>query len=281
MARDQHAPAHQLPTGWQPSLQNTSKVALGQAVSSEAIAAAARGGPSELRVIHNTCVSLLWRALGLLQKDDSPAWSICGCLIFLAELFREGFSSPAWGLDAVTCMVKALDCSKQAVAIMGLNLEGNGLAVSDVSMLTDLERVVLHAALQFHVDVQSAAKLSWESILSSGLKMEPRQATALTTAFSTSKCVKAQFMLASSQVAGDCAGRAQTLLQLGETLSQLFQDDEVSWKHFDKVLRPYLVHEVKQWLLTWGLSTGKKQCSDDLLHRMQSMQHSLNGRLIG
>ena len=271
-------PAPHLATDWQPSVQSTSKVALGQVVSSEVLAAAARGGAHELRIIHNTCVSLLWRVLGLLQKDDSPSWSICGCLIFLGELFREGFSSPAWGLDAATCMVKALDCSKQAVAIMGLQLEGNGLAISDMSMHTDLERAVLHAALQFHVDTLTAAKLCWEGTQGGGLKVEPDQERSLLSILSSSKCVKAQFMLACSQVEGDCVGRAHTLLQLGEGLSQLFQDDEVSWEHLNKVIRPYLVHEVKQWLSTCGVSTGKKQYSDALLHRMQSMQHSLSVR---
>lgn len=114
VSREQNATAAHHPTDWQTSVQETSKVALGQAVSSEMIVEAARGSGNALKILHNTCTSLLWRALGLLQKDDSPSWSICGCLIALAETFKEGFSSPAWGLDAVTCMIKAIDCSKQA-----------------------------------------------------------------------------------------------------------------------------------------------------------------------
>jgi hypothetical protein len=113
LCASEHGTAAHTPTDWQTSIQETSKVALGQAASSELLADAARGNATALRILHNTCTSLMWRALNLLQKDNCPSWSLSGCLIALAELFKGGFLSPLFGLDCVTSMIKALDCSKQ------------------------------------------------------------------------------------------------------------------------------------------------------------------------
>lgn len=161
---------------------------------------------------------------------------------------------------------------------MGLQLEGDGLAVADVSMHTDLERAVLHAALQFHVDILTAGRAQNRS----SWKMQPQQQASLSAVLSSSQHVKAQYAclqlstLACNSFDGGFEGKAHALLQLDAGLSQLLKDDEANWRRLSRIVHPYLLHEVKQWVSKCNVSTAGKADCHELLQELQRMQHALS-----
>jgi hypothetical protein len=133
--------------------------------------------------------------------------------------------------------------SLQAVAVMGLQLEGDGLAVADLSMHTELERTVLYAALQHHVNILTSARLRWFQGLDKRCKAGDGPTHHLCAALSSTRCVKSLYMLLACNFKdGGLMSRGHTLLQMGEALTKLREDDEERWTKWRAVLHPYLMY---------------------------------------
>lgn len=158
---------------------------------------------------------------------------------------------------------------------MGIQLEGDGFAAVDVSMHTELEHAVWHAALQYYVALLNWAKGIWEILKTKGEALDPHHAQSLEVALNGIQSVKAAYLLLTSSFkTSNPLDKVNTLLHLGQGLRQLLDMNGKwiqGWKH---MLIPFLIQEVSNIKRTLK-ETGEDTQAHDAIQKMECMQQAI------